>query len=284
MEFNHLVADDSNWNLEDNDEQIFPPQNDNFIDDNSAQEEDESPSFFRFVNQTGDLDEALNYDDQSHLDSRDLQPEMFLTESRENVEFDEFNKTDKFQKTLCNFKDRDVKDSFLDAILFGLLFQSSGGKNETREPVDETMGKEFVTKLFSDKWFVQLVDSFESFFEKCHLINDLAEEKGYFWMVYRRRDKFRYFIKKDVHGKNNVLKDFSACVIQKSQGYEISWQKLKRKQKCFLEPIDIVYELVKENENIRCYFASDLALTYRTCYSQKVRGKEVISNLGARQY
>ena len=103
-------------------------------------------------------------------------------------------------------------------------------------------------------------------------------------MVYRRRDKFRYVTKKDVHGKNNVLRDLSACVIQQFNGYEISWQKLKGKQKCFLEPIDIVYELDKENENIRCYFASDLVLTYRTYYSQKVRGKEVISNLSARQY
>ena len=38
-------------------------------------------------------------------------------------------------------------------------------------------------------------------------------------------------------------------------------------QKCFFEPIDIVYDLIKENENIRCYFASDLALAYRTYYS-----------------
>ena len=69
--------------MADDDEQIFPLQNDNLIDDESAQEEDESHSFFRFVNQTGDLDEALNDDNQWHLDSRDLQPEMFLTESRE---------------------------------------------------------------------------------------------------------------------------------------------------------------------------------------------------------
>ena len=136
----------------------------------------------------------------------------FWLRAEKKVEFDKW--FDKFKKTLCNFKDGLVKDSFFDAILFGLLFKFSGGKNETREPVDETMGKEFVAKLFSDKWPVQLVNSFETFFEKCHLINDLAEEKGYFGMVYRRRDKFRYVTKKDVHGKNNVLRDLSACVIQ----------------------------------------------------------------------
>ena len=267
MEFIHFETDDSSLNLEDDDELIFSPQNVNLIDDDSVQEEDESPSICRFVNQTRNLDEALDDDNQSHLDRRDLQPEIFFTESRENVEFDEFNEadkwSDKFKKILRNFKDGDVKDSFFDAILFGLLFMFSDGKNETRESIDDILGKEFVTKLFSDKGSVQLDNSFESFFDKCHLINDLIEEKGYFLRVYERRDKFRYLIKKDVHGKNNVLRDLSACVIQKFDGYEISKQKLKREQKCFLEPIDIVYEPVKENENIKCYFASDLALAYR---------------------
>ena len=123
---------------------------------------------------------------------------MFLTESRENIKFDEFNEagkwSDKFKKNICNFKDGDVKDSFFDAILFGLLFISSDGKNETREFVHDILGKECVTKLFSDKGSVQLEDSFESFFDKCHLINDLIEEKGYFLRVYERRDKFRSFI------------------------------------------------------------------------------------------
>ena len=172
MEFIHFETDDSSLNLEDDDELFFSPQNDNLIDDDSVQEEDESPSICRFVNQTRNLDEALDDDNQSHLDRRDLQPEIFFTESRENVEFDEFNEankwSDKFKKILRNFKDGDVKDSFFDAILFGLLFMSSDGKNETRESVDDILGKEFVTKLFSDKGSVQLDNSFESFFDKCH--------------------------------------------------------------------------------------------------------------------
>ena len=100
-------------------------------------------------------------------DRRDLQPEMFLAESRENVTFDEFdnatNLSDKFKKTLCNFKAGDAKDLFFDAVLFGLLFKSSDGKNVTRESADEILGKKFTAKLFSDNESVQLDDSFERF-------------------------------------------------------------------------------------------------------------------------
>lgn len=63
MEFIHFDADDLSSNLEDDDEQILSPKNDNFIDD-SVQEGSESPSFYRFVNQTRNLDEALNDNDQ----------------------------------------------------------------------------------------------------------------------------------------------------------------------------------------------------------------------------
>ena len=64
MEFIHFETDDSSLNLEDDDELFFSPQNDNLIDDDSVQEEDESPSICRFVNQTRNLDEALDDDNQ----------------------------------------------------------------------------------------------------------------------------------------------------------------------------------------------------------------------------
>ena len=59
-----------------------------FINDKSVQEESEEPSFYRFINQTWDLNEALNCDDGSRLGRRDLQSKMFIAEGRENVDFD----------------------------------------------------------------------------------------------------------------------------------------------------------------------------------------------------
>ena len=52
-------------------------------------------------------------------------------------------------------------------------------------------------------------------------------------------------------------------------------------QKKILYSLDVVYELTTEGENIICYYADDLALAYRIHYLQKVRGKDVISNVAA---
>ena len=193
MDFINFEADDWNLNFEDDDEQILTPQNDNFIDDDSGQEKDESPSFYKFVNKTRDLDEALNNDDQSHLDRCDLRPEMVLAESKENVQLDEFNEADKcsnkFKETICNFQDGDVKDSFFDAVFFGLLFKSSDGKDITREPVDEISGKEFVAKLFNDKESVQFGDSFESFIWQVSRDQWFSRRKGVFFESVLKTEK-----------------------------------------------------------------------------------------------
>lgn len=101
-------------------------EDDDFIDEESIQEESEEPRFYRFINQNRDLNEVLNCDDGSRLDRRDLLPEIFIAEGRENVDFNEFDEStklsDKFKKTLRKFEDIDGEniDSFLE--LFYLIF------------------------------------------------------------------------------------------------------------------------------------------------------------------
>ena len=83
----------------DSDEELVFSEN---LNDDSIQkeEEDDSPRFYRFVNQTRDVSEALNDDDKSKLDVCDLQSEMFYDIKREFVEFDEF---DGYQKRSNKF-------------------------------------------------------------------------------------------------------------------------------------------------------------------------------------
>ena len=64
-----------------------------FINDN--EEETQPASFYRFFCQTRDPAEAVNDDDRSHLDTRDLQPEMFLIDHRDDVEFHAFGEIGK---------------------------------------------------------------------------------------------------------------------------------------------------------------------------------------------
>ena len=54
---------------------------------------------------------------------------MFFTINREDIELDELEDAkkcaEKFKKSLLSFQDSDIKNSFFDAILYGLLFKSS---------------------------------------------------------------------------------------------------------------------------------------------------------------
>lgn len=126
MEFIWFEEEDLDQNRQKNDEEELnlPAEDDDFVDEKSIQEESEEPSFYRFINQTRDLNEVLNCDDGSRLERRDLLPEMFIAEGMENVDFNEFDERakllDKFKKAIRKFEDIDAKDSFL--VLFYLVF------------------------------------------------------------------------------------------------------------------------------------------------------------------
>ena len=106
MEYINFEADEGNQNLSSDDEFSLSPPNDNFINDCV---ENDPPSFYRFVNQSWNLAEALDNDDQSHLHRRDLQPEMFFAEKRQHVEFDDLTKR---LSVLSIFLERNLLISF----------------------------------------------------------------------------------------------------------------------------------------------------------------------------
>ena len=92
------------------------------------------------------------------------------------------------------------------------------------------------------------------FFDKCHLVNYLLETKGLFLRIHEKRDKFRYLMKKGVTGKSNVTRNLSPCVIQKFNGYEVLKHQLKRPEKQFYVPIDIIYEPVNDDRHNSVFF------------------------------
>ena len=75
----------------------------------------------------------------------------------------------------------------------------------------------------------------------------------------------------------------SACVIQKFNGYEILKQQLKRHEKHFQEPIDIIYEPVTNNSEIAYFFTNNLHLAYRSYYFRTVKGKHQVLHPSTRQ-
>ena len=142
MEYINFEAKDEN--ASDNQELAFSDnEGENFIDA-SNQEGNQSPSVYRFMNQTRDPAKAVNDDDRSHLDRRDLEPEMFYCINRKHVEFDEFDDcqkcAEKFKKSLCSFQD-DLKDSFFNAILYDLFFHLTEGNKVCKDKTEDILGK-----------------------------------------------------------------------------------------------------------------------------------------------
>ena len=66
---------------------------------------------------------------------------------------------------------------------------------------------------------LQLDHSLENFFKKCHIANDFL--KIYFLGSGKGEINFDTQKKKGVQNKNNMIRDLSSFIIQKSNGYEI---------------------------------------------------------------
>ena len=134
MKYTNFEAEVEEENVEDEEELVYSDQeNENFIDDSKCYNI-QSPSFYRFVNQLCDPVEAVENNDGSRLDRHDLQPEMFHTIKREQVQFDDFDDNqecaNRFKKNLCSFEESTLQDSFFEAILYGFLFKLSPDNNK----------------------------------------------------------------------------------------------------------------------------------------------------------
>ena len=90
MDYINFQAEVEGENVSTNEELTFSDNENNFIND-SNEECNHPPSFYKFVIQTRDPVEAVNDDNGSQFDRRDLQLEMFFTINREHLKFEEFD-------------------------------------------------------------------------------------------------------------------------------------------------------------------------------------------------
>lgn len=70
--------------------------------------------------------------------------------------------------------------------MYGILVKLSEDLETSREKIRDVLGEDISNTFMKEKGFLQLDDSFDSFFGKCHLVNDLLEKKGLFLRVYER--------------------------------------------------------------------------------------------------
>ena len=161
---------------------------DNFIDDSELKESE--PSFYRnFVDQTKDPRIAIyeEGDDETFVDTRDLQTELCAVKNRDNVIFDEFSSygkcVHKFKKSLSSFDDSKTENSFFDAVIYGLLFKLTERKIFIKDKVESVLGREFYKDFCDVKYRLKLDALMYRFFDKCAQTNELLAKKTFFSKV-----------------------------------------------------------------------------------------------------
>ena len=102
-------------------------------------------------------------------------------------------------------------------------------------------------------------------------------KKNQFSRVYKKRNKFRYLIRILTTGKNSVIKDFSWCVVERYNGYQVVKVEKRDCQEALFEPIDIVYDPAEgPDQNIECYYTSKIYFVYRPKYSKGAAGIDTL--------
>ena len=108
-------------------------------------------------------------------------------------------------------------------------------------------------KLFQIKDYLMLNFCINSFNEQCYKINEILMEKQLFLGIYKKRNKFRYLIRKPASQINTVLRNVFSCAINRFNGYDILKISQKDCIKSTFSPLDIVYNPGDDTtKNIEC--------------------------------
>ena len=148
-----------------------------------------------------------------------------------------------------------VENHFFYAVIYGLLHDKINGENTKLENAEETLKHDFFIKLKQKERCVMFDHSIFGFFEGCCQINEILSEHNYFLSFYERSNKFRYHLRQKLKTKNEMRKEFSACAIQKFNGYELLRNHLNYGERKDFVPINIFYEPTLDTKKpIFCYF------------------------------
>ena len=112
-----------------------------------------------------------------------------------------------------------------------------------------------------------------NFENQCLKINQILNKNNLFLCVFELTEKFRCLIKQDSE-KKNLIRDLSACIIEKFNGFNIARIEFDKKLRQKMSPTNFIYKPVKkEDEIIECFFSLQINLAYRSTFSenQKLR-------------
>ena len=171
----------------------------------------------RNVEQEVDKNEDLSF-------GQDGQPEMFMPENIDHVEFHDFpdykKKAEHFIKTLLRFPPETKLNCFFSSVVYALSYLQKNEKPVNFSSARDAIGPEKFLKLKEIEKDIMLDYTQFGFFEWCMKLNDLlAREFGYFLRFFERRNKFRYQLRQKLKSKNEMKAELSSGVLQKFNGY-----------------------------------------------------------------
>ena len=250
-EFIHFEADASD---ESNDEGE-PMDVDNSLIDDSMVHENNEPSFFRFYNQTRDVEEVFNDDEEEEelLEANNYLDECEIADIK-NESYDKFEKFEVkrnlFLRGLLNPTEEQTKEnSFYLTLLYAIRFNKTKKSDLCEESeIEDQIGNDLYSKIIGKKDKCILDQNKRNFDNMCFDINEILVENKLFLRVYELKDKFRYLFHEDY--KKRVLRSLSSCIKEKFNGFTFANIKLAKKEKTDLCPINIIYEPVKKLDQV----------------------------------
>ena len=81
-----------------------------------------------------------------------------------------------------------------------------------------------------------------------------------------------------------MIRELSACIIQKFNGYELLRNHLNSIERRDFTPIDIVYDPTLDvKKNIECFFALNIFLGYGSTVEKSRKGERIFNHTNAKQ-
>ena len=112
----------------------------------------------------------------------------------------------------------------------GLMFCKGEKTNIDKTDAQNVSGDDLFFDLKDIEPETFLYKTLFGFFERCHKINEVLSKHGFFVRFFEQRNMYRFPIKKNVQGKNKVIRNLSSCVLRKFSGYETIRNDLARKE------------------------------------------------------
>ena len=250
-----------------------------FIDDQAVVTDAE---FYRqFANVENDIDNVINEARYGALQDIDQFDEISnIHDGSDNeIEIDEYENSEidltKFKETLfprVDEQQQKIENQFCRPVLYALRFDKNGGKNVcTKQDFEKVINKNLMEQIDRPDQFnfnIQI----QAFLNMCYEINSILSKFGYFFRVFKLKNKFRHLTTKD-KSQQKIVRQLSSCLTEKYSSFTIISIENQKKQRKLFKPIDIIYKPTKNIEiEPVCYFSDDIAKAYSSLHSKGKKG------------